>query len=515
MAISNAVGTERASRVVGYALEKGNFQENTPNLPMSIAIFGQANTDKQAGLGADPDPVAVTSAEEAGELFGFGSQIHSVMRILRSRVGDVIGGIPTVIFPQPEATGASEQIDLLTITGGPASAAGVHIVEINGRSNYDGATLEIPVAQGDTVTDVAAKIRDAINNALSAPVSATAAAGVVTITTKWKGENAAELDIAVDVQGNDLGLAYAVTEDTAAAGDSSTQIQNSLDKFGDEWRTIVINSYGKARIGLFETFNGIAGQGAASTGRYAPTIFKPFVALFGDKTADTVANVITGLTETQTTGVQCPAPNSKGWNHEAAANYCVLLARQAQDSPHLDVTAQNGALLPDMPVPKNNDIGVYATYNNRDAILKGGGSTVTLESGQFRVQDFATTYHPAGEIPPQFRYVRSLIQDWNVRFSYFLLEQINVVDKAIVADNQVVNVSGTIKPSQWRGIVRTMFLRLQERALIVDTDFSNDSLQVGTNDTFPDRFETFFRYKRSPFARIAATTAEAGFAFGI
>jgi phage tail sheath gpL-like len=234
MAISTAVGTEIVSRVVGYEVQKGNFQESTPNLPMRIAIFGQANTANQP---ADDSPVQVTSEAEAGQIFGFGSMIHQMMRIIRARTGDRIGGIPTIIYPQLAPAGAAAQVDDLTITGGPATAAAVHIVKINGRSNFDGASLEIAVAVGDTVSDVAQKIADAINNAQNAPVTASNAAGVVTITTKWEGESAAELDIEVDTQSNPVGLSYAVTEDTPAAGDSSAEITASLAKFGNDWNT--------------------------------------------------------------------------------------------------------------------------------------------------------------------------------------------------------------------------------------------------------------------------------------
>ena len=55
---------------------------------------------------------------------------------------------------------------------------------------------------------------------------------------------------------------------------------------------------------------------------------------------------------------------------------------------------------------------------------------------------------------------------------------------------------------------------LSSRGLIVDTDFSTESTTVGISSTNPDRFETFFGYKRSGFGRVISTTAEAGFNFG-
>lgn len=510
MAISNAVGTERVSKIVGYEVLKGNFQESTPNLPMRIAVFGQANTDKQTGL--TNDPVQVTSENEAGRLFGFGSQIHIAMRIIRNRLGDVTGGIPTVVYPQLEPAAAEAQVDTITITGAPTGSAS-HILRINGRENFDGATLEFPISNTDTPTTIAAKIADAINAAESAPVSAASALGVVTVTTKWKGESAAELDLEIDQQDNPVGLTYVVAEDTAAAGISTAEITTSLEKFGNDWNTIVVTPYPQARNSTFEAFNGKPADGATpASGRYGGGVFKPFVLLSGKNAADTVANVAANMNEEEVTVVQCPAPNSKGWEVEAAANVCALLARQAQDNPHLDVS---GGQYPDMPVPRDSDIGIYTTYNDRDAIVKEGGTTVILNNGRYEVQDLVTSYHPADENPPQFRYVRSLIQDWNVRFTYFLLEQIHVVDHAISTNDQPISVSKIIKPKQWVALLTQMFNDLAERAIIVEVDFSVESLQVGTSNTNPDRLETFFRYKRSPFTRIASTTAEAGFAFGL
>lgn len=507
MAVSDAIGLERAARVVGYKLLAGNFAETTPNLPMRIAILGQANTANQTGL--TNTPRVVTSEAEVGNTYGFGSQLHIMMRIIRSRFGDITGGIPTVIYPQLEATSAAAQVNTITVTG-TATGPAVHLVRINGRTTLDGDSLAVSITSGDAVADVATKIAAAINACNSCPVSATAALGVVTVTTKWQDASAADLNLAVDTQNEPVGLSYAIAEDTAAAGDSTANVTTSLALFDENWNTIVVNPYGKGLAATFETVNGVPGVDNP-TGRYSPAIFKPFVALTGDVVADTVANVTASLNQDEATIVQCPAPNSEGWPFEAAANVATLLARQAQDSPHTDTAGQ---FYPDMPVPADENIGVYNTYNNRDLLVKSGASTVTVRNGRYMVEDLVTTYRPVGQNPPQFRYVRSLIQDWNVRFTYFLLQQINVVDKTILEDGQVTTQQDTIKPKQWRALLTQMFEDLSQRALIVEPEFSVESLQVQISTTNPDRLEDFFRYKRSGFARIASTTAEAGFNFG-
>lgn len=507
MAVSDAIGAERVSRVVGYKLLAGNFAETTPNLPMRIAVLGQANTANQTGL--TNAPREVTSEAEAGNLYGFGSQIHILMRIIRARTGDTTGGIPTVIYPQLAPGSAAAQVDTITVTGA-ATAAAVHLIRINGRTSIDGDSLAISITSGDAVGDVATKIAAAINACVSCPVSATAALGVVTVTSKWQDLSAGDLDIQVDTQNEPVGVSYAVAESAAAAGDSTTNVAASLALFDENWNTIVVNPYGKGLAATFEAANGVPGV-PAPTGRYAPAVFKPFVALTGDTVSDTVVNVTASLDADEATVVQCPAPNSEGWPFEAAANVAAILSRQAQDSPHTDTA---GRFYPDMPVPASGSIGVYNTYNNRDLIVKNGGSTVTLRNGRYMIEDLITSYRPAGQNPPQFRYVRSLIQDWNVRFTYFLLQQINVVDKTILEDNQPTTQANTIKPKQWRAILTQMFDDLALRALIAEPTFSVDSLQVTISTTNPDRFEDFFRYKRTGIVRIASTTAEAGFNFG-
>jgi phage tail sheath gpL-like len=206
--------------------------------------------------------------------------------------------------------------------------------------------------------------------------------------------------------------------------------------------------------------------------------------------------------------VLCPAPGSLGFTFEAAANVVALFARIAQDSPHLDV---NNKSYPDMPVPSNGNIGDMSDYNNRDFLVKKGCSTVILENGAYKIQDLVTTYHPEGENPLQYAYARTLNLDWNVSYAYRTLETIILKDKALIQDGQVSEVDKTIKPKEWKAVLFDLFEDLATRALINDPQFSKNSLLVQVSSTNPNRFETFFRYKRTGIARIESTDVEAGF----
>lgn len=500
--MNDAVGSERISTIVGYKIIKGDFGETTPNLPQRIAIFGEANTANQGTLNTDKKEI--TSAQQAGELYGFGSPIHVMMRILRPLQGSGIGGIPTIVLAQA-SSGAAEKIFTVTPSG-TATKNGTHFVKIGGRDGLDGQFYAINIVTGDTVAEIKVKITDAINAVLGSTMTAVATVGESTLTSKWTGLTADSITVEVDTNDVDLGIDYVTVSTQSGSGTPS--VQDALDQFGQEWVTIVVNSYGieSTVVDTLEAFNGIPDP-VSPTGRYAGIVFKPFFAITGS-----VADNDTAFTDTKKPEVTiaiAPAPLSKGMPMEAAANMALLYGRQAQDNPELDV--QNRFYV-DMPTPDN--IGSMEDYENRDLFVKKGNSTVELVAGRYKIKDFVTTYHPDGELPPQFRYVRNLNIDFNFRFGYLLLEAINVLDHVLADDFDFVSADKVIKPKQWKAILFTYIEDTTEKGITVQPEFTKEKLQVGINNTNPDRFDTEIRYKRSGFGRIASTTAETGFNFG-
>lgn len=511
MALSDAVGLERISRIVGYKLTKGDFSNSTPNLPQRIAVFAEANTANQSGL--DTSPFRVTSAQAAGAKYGYGSPAHIISRILFPvNGGGAIGGIPVYVIAQEEAVGATSKIQTVTVSG-TATSGGTHYVKIGGRYSLDGGSYAVNIASGDTATQVAVKIYNVVNNVLGCPVTASQTSpvgAVTTLETKWKGLTAQGVTVSVDTGDSDLGLTYVVA--TTQAGTGTPSVQDALDTFGDIWYTIVVNSYGFQSdvIDELEAFNGIPDP-TNPTGRFSGVIFKPFVAITGsvlDTDTSTADTLFCDADKANVTIAGAPAPLSEGLAMEAAANMCTLYARISQDNPQLDV---EGKSYPDMPTATSF---AMQSYDVRDAVVQMGMSTVNLVAGAYQVQDFVTTYHPVGEVPPQFRYPRNLNIDNNVRYGYYLLEQTNVVDHAIANDTDTVTAAATVKPKQWKAIVQQYAVDLGKRALIADVPFMQDSVTVQISSTNPDRLETFFRYKRTGVARILSTTAQAGFNFG-
>lgn len=503
MAISSAVDIDRISRIVGYQLTTGNFQNVTPNLPQRIAIISEANTANQGTL--DFSPREINSAKQAGDVYGYGSPIYQIMRILRPYTSNGVGGIPTIVYPLQEAGFAC--VKTVTVTG-TAAGSGTHTIVINGRRGIDGASYNFDITDGDSASNIATKIRTAVNSVIGSPVVASGSGADVVLTTKWVGISSNELTVTVDSNDIDVSVTYAVANTTAGSG--VPDINEAIDVFGSNWNTIVVNGLGSATgiLDALSTFNG-APSATNPTGRYAGIVMKPFISLFGNRASD--PTVITSSRKDDVTNAVCPAPYTAAFTFEAAANMAFLFAKVMNEKPHTDV---NALFYPDMPIPSNGIIGAMSDYNNRDTFVKNGSSTVDLVNGKYQVQDFVTCYHPDGETPPQFRYCRNLMLDFNVKFGYRLLEEKFVVDHTIANDDDIVSVDNVIKPKQWKQVIDAYAEELGKRALIADVPFMQNSIQVGLSTVNPDRLETSFSYKRTGIARIASTTVEAGFNFG-
>lgn len=501
---SDAVGIDRLSRIIGYKLKKGDFRTTSPNLPQRIAIIGEANEANQTGLVTTG--TLIGSAQEAGATYGYGSPIHQAIRILKPIYGEGVGGIPVYVYAQAKAVGSVAKVIDITPSG-TATGNGTHKLVINGRDNIDGLSYDINIVEGDSVAEISGKIEDAINLILSSPVIGTSTSLKATATAKWNGLTSQDISISVDPNGNSLGIIYVVAQVTAGSGTPS--ITSALTSFGNDWNTIVINTYGTNTTVMtsLESYNGIPDP-TNPTGRFSGTTMRPFVAITGSTAEDP-----SSITDTRLNNVTiaiAPAPLSSGLPLEAAANMCVIYAKRAQNEPHRGV---GGLSYPDMPTPTS--IGAMSSYDSRDQILKKGCSTVDLVGGKYIVQEFATTYHPVGEEPAHYRYVRDLYcLDMNVYYTIRLAEELYVIDHMIANNEDIVDVTAFIKPKEWKAQLSTIADDLGKRGLIVDVSFMKENTTVSISGTNPNRLDTEFKYKRSGVVRVASTTAEAGFNFG-
>lgn len=495
-----AVGSERVAAVTGYQLSVLQ-QASSTNLPQRIAVLCEANTANQGSL--DVSEWQATSLKAVGLRYGFGSPAYNIARITLP----VIGGIPLVFYPQAEAGGATAKA--LTVTPvGTATSNATHTLVINGRKGVDAQFYNITVVIGDNSHQITAKITDAVNNVLGAPVLATDNDYISTLTSKHKGLTANEYNVTVDTNGNDAGITYTIGSGSAGAGTPS--IAAALTLMDPVWNTIGINSYGtNATIcSALEAWTGIPDP-ENPTGRYVGTVMMPIIWLTGSLAEDP-SSFTDGRSAEVAISIS-PAPLSAATNTEAAANDAANWAPICQDHPEIDVLNKS---YPDMPAP--TAIGAMSDYNERDRIVKKGCSTVILVGGKYVTQDPVTTFHPDGDLRPAFRYRRDLMIDMIIRYRYRILEQTYVVGFAIANDNDSVDATKkVIKPKDWKAIlISELFAGLVSDALIADAAYSASTLIVGPDPNNAQRFNTSFGYLKTGVARISATDAQSGVNLG-
>jgi len=155
-----------------------------PSGANKVLLLGQKTS---AGTAEVNVPKEIYSESDAIKYFGAGSILHQMVAAAIT-ANKYVYLYAMCVADADESVAASGTI---TVTG-PATGAGLMTVNIGNVS------LEKSVASGDAAADIASDIADLINNKPALPVSATAAAGVVTLTAKNKGTLGNSVVVTVD-----------------------------------------------------------------------------------------------------------------------------------------------------------------------------------------------------------------------------------------------------------------------------------------------------------------------------
>ncbi|HEY7420183.1 MAG TPA: phage tail sheath C-terminal domain-containing protein [Ktedonobacteraceae bacterium] len=177
---------------------------------------------------AEPDiPVPCQSQALAENLFGKGSHLASMAKaFFRNNAAQETWCLPVAEPAGAAATG--------TITvASAATEAGIYDVYIAGQH----ASTVVNV--GDTLDEIATNIAAAINENLDMPVTAAAAAAVVTVTCRWKGTAGNDITLqdtyyrGIGGQEMPIGMAVTYSAATLAGGTGVPDFTTAISNLGE------------------------------------------------------------------------------------------------------------------------------------------------------------------------------------------------------------------------------------------------------------------------------------------
>lgn len=177
-------------------------------------------------------PTLITSADQAAVLAGAGSMLHNMAQAWFA--SNQYTPIYIIAFDDPGAGVAAT--NTITITGTP-TAAGTLTTYIAGRR------VQSAVALAASVTVIAAALAAAINADTSMPVTAAAAAGVVTLTNKHKGLHGNDLDVRLNYNGETTPAGVVATIVLPVNGSGVPVFAPLFAAMGDEFYNVWVNPY--------------------------------------------------------------------------------------------------------------------------------------------------------------------------------------------------------------------------------------------------------------------------------
>lgn len=202
----------------------------TPAMPYRVLFIGQKLSGGSAAVNT---LVRVATADAAVALFGAGSMLARMIQQFK-RTNRSIDCWAVALADDAAGVPAAGTI---TLTG-PATAAGVLSVYIGGDR------VRVAVASAATATDVATALSAAINADTTLPVTATANAGVVTLTARHDGAYGNDIDIRTNYYSDDAtppGLSVAIA--AMSTGAANPDVADAITAMGDEWFQAIVMPY--------------------------------------------------------------------------------------------------------------------------------------------------------------------------------------------------------------------------------------------------------------------------------
>lgn len=439
---------------------------SSSSINYKVLAIGQKTS---AGTANPLEVVQATSLADAKTKAGAGSQIANMAEAYFS----VDTSIPFYFVAAEDATAGAAAEGTITITG-TATESGTYVVYVGGRRVTTG------VISGDTPTDIGAKLAAAITADEDLPVTAAAAAGVITFTAKNKGILGNGIVLSENYYDDEVTPAgITTTVVTMAGGATNPDVQDIVDAIPEtEWFQYIIGGYtASAEVTILETY---------LANRFVATQAKSGVYF-------SAVNSLTGISELTSYGSGRNSTHSQimglynnisqplEWGAALVTAIAPLLANR-QSYNIADVT---------IPFVKAS-LGVNL-FNNTEhnQLLSGGISTYNRTSdGLVQIDKIVTTYqtNQAGATDDHFREIQSFYNVQYLRFDLVTLlksvyQNFNIVNDGV---KQILPAKVTT-PSGISTTIQNRLLTWEDAALIEDAATSITTVIVERSTTNQNR----------------------------
>ena len=492
MALSTAVPPSAKARVVGIKTEFKNLGVgNLFALPQRIAVVGQGSSVASYST----DKLTVSSAADAGTVYGFGSPIHLAVKQLLPATGDGVSPVPVTIYPLVDDGGALPSDGDITPVVTQTKIASYKVIV----NNIESEAFLVDV--GASVSDVTLAITTAINAALDMPIVATDGTTEVTFISKWEGASANDLVVSV-IGDETAGTTFGITQPTGGA--TNPNIDSALAQVGNVWETLFLNCLDIADTVTLDKYS------AFGEGRWGALVRKPMVAFTGNTiTAVASAIAVSDARGTDRTNGQLVAPGSTDLPFVVAARELARIAVQANTDPAQDF----GGLLATGLTPGAD--GDQWDYSERDIAVKAGSSTVETRDGVVTLSDILTFYHPTGDATPAYSYVVDVMKLQNILFNLnIIFESSRWEGNPLIPNDQATNNRNARKPKHAVADIATMIDNLGLAAIISDPATAKTTIQANINESNPKRLDILFTVQLSGNSNIISIDFNFGFFLG-
>lgn len=487
-----AIDISAVARVTGITTSFQDFRAGrVVYLPQRIAVFAQGNDAEVYPV----EKTQISSAAEAGQIFGFGSPAHLIARQLLPEGGQGVGTIPVTIYPLEAPQGGTAAAGAIVPASAPTGSGSVRL--------RIGGVLSAPVTlnNGQTLAAVCQALADAINGQPAMPVIATATSTQVDLAAKWSGAIGDSIQINVSEQGA-AAVDFGVT--AMANGSGVLSVTSAIAQVGEVWETFAINTASYTDSAILDEIE------AFGEGRWGGLTRKPivFVTATTEVSLSTVAAETVGRTADRVNSV-IAAPGSPELPFVIAASAVARLASVAQNNPPQDYGRQ--PLLGLQP----GAAGVQWDYLQRDQAVKAGVSTTQVRDGRIELADVVTPFSPAGIEDPGYRYVVDIVKLGNVIFNFDLTFAVAEWDGAPLVPNDQPTVNPTAKrPRDAAAAIYAIVDSLADEAIISDPAFTKANTAAQISAQNPKRLDVNTAIKLSGNTNIVAVGLFFGFYFG-